>query len=86
MPELDKERQHLVEADGHIAAGEQRITSQMLIIERLRAASRETKAAEALLAQLQNTLEAWNAHRNSILQEIARLEGAAPPPLGVSTS
>lgn len=88
MPDLQTEREHLSDADRDIAGGERRITDQLLLIERLRQGGHDTGDAERLLLTLRQTLEAWHGHRETILNEIARLEDAdtrpsqagAPPP------
>ena len=76
MDRLAQERRHLTEADRHIAAGERRIASQARLVRRLQAASRRADVAEALLANLRDTLKAWTLHRNTILREITRLKAA----------
>ena len=73
MTQLAEEREHLAQADRDIVAGERRVAAQMLLVERLRRDGHDTHAAE-LLANLQGTLEAWRAHREQILREIARLK------------
>ena len=78
MPNLDVERAHLVKADRDIAEGGRRVSAQVLLIERLRVGGHSTGDAENLLQTLRQTLQAWQNHRDLILQAIARLE-AAPP-------
>lgn len=80
MPGLQTERQHLLEADRHIVAGERRVTAQALRVERLREGGHDTGRAERLLLNLRQTLEAWWEHREAILREIARLEHAGTRP------
>ena len=74
MAELAEEREHLAKADRDIVAGEGRVSAQMRLITRLDWNRRDTSQAELLLANLQETLAAWRAHRNEILRTIARLE------------
>ena len=74
MPELETEREHLVKADCDIAEGERRVSAQLLLVERLREGGHDSANAEQLLLILQQTLEAWQGHRDLILKEIARLE------------
>lgn len=76
---LEMERGHLAKADRDIVDGERRITAQQLLIEQLRVDEHDTSEAERLLLTLRQTLEAWQSHRDLILQAIARLEQAAPP-------
>lgn len=75
---LETERRHLAEADRDIAAGERCVTTQALLVERLRGAGHDTGEAERLLLTLRQTLEAWWGHRELILDEISRLERAGP--------
>lgn len=74
MSRLTAEREHLAQADGHIVAGERRVTAQAYLIAQLSRDGHETSKAETLLLNLQQTLEAWRSHRDGILREIARLE------------
>ncbi|WP_084731291.1 hypothetical protein [Microvirga vignae] len=72
MPDPALEREHLAKAECDIAEGERRITSQMLLIERMRRDGHDTSEAEKLLRTLRETLAAWQAHREAILLELER--------------
>jgi len=77
MPDQATEREHLAKADRDIVEGEERITRQMILIERLRQGGHDVTEAEILLRTLRETLEAWQAHREEILRNLAR--HAVPP-------
>ncbi|MCB8820905.1 hypothetical protein [Microvirga rosea] len=72
MPDSAIEREHLSRAERDITEGETRITRQMLLIERMRLDGHDVSEAERLLLTLQETLAAWQAHREQILLELAR--------------
>jgi len=72
MPEPALEREHLAKAERDIAEGESRVTRQMLLIERMRQDGHDTAEAEKLLLTLEDTLAAWQAHREEILRELDR--------------
>jgi hypothetical protein len=75
--DLEQERNELVRANRDIAEGERRITEQQDLLTRMHNAGHDTRQGERLLTTLQATLLEWQAHRELILQAIARLE--APP-------
>jgi hypothetical protein len=66
------EREHLSLAERHIVEGEERITMQMLLVDRLRTDGHDVTEAERLLLILRETLVAWHGHRDEILRELAR--------------
>jgi hypothetical protein len=72
--ELEIERANLARSEEGIAAGEQRITEQIVRIERLRAGGHDMTDAERVLKALQNTLREWQTRRDGILKRIAHLE------------
>jgi hypothetical protein len=72
MPDTPSLSEALARADHNIRAGEQRITTQTLFINRMRRRGRDTAHAERLLRNMQVTLQAWHAHRDEILRELAR--------------
>lgn len=87
MPDLATEREHLAKADLDLAEGKARIGRQVELIDRLRKRGHSVSEAEGLLDTLQQTLLAWQGHREEILRTIARLEseelgssGGAPVP------
>jgi len=67
MPDIAKERADLEKADRDIQEGEARIAHQMALIEELRRDGHDTDEAEKLLWTLQQSLDAWKAHRETIL-------------------
>jgi hypothetical protein len=66
------EREHLSLAERHIVEGEERITMQMLLIDRMRRDGHDVREAERLLLTLRETLVTWHGHRDEILRELAR--------------
>lgn len=76
MSDLQTEQEHLAKANCNIVEGEQRIATQLLLIEQLRTAGRDVSRAERLLLNLRQTMETWLVHRDLITQEITRLESA----------
>lgn len=74
VPDLQKELKDLAKAELDIIEGERRITEQIIRIEAMRNAGKDTTRAEEMLRTLEETLEAWRAHRQVILDAIARLE------------
>ena len=66
------EREHLSLAERHIVDGEERITMQMLLVDRMRTDGHDVREAERLLLILRETLVAWQGHRSQILLELAR--------------
>ena len=72
--DLAREREDLVKADRHIAAGEQRISHQCELIESLRRKSQQVLQAESLLETLRQTLQTWQEHRLEIVRRISYLE------------
>ena len=77
MTDLETEREHLAKANRDLVEGERRVSAQMLLIERMRVGERDTSDAELLLLMLQQSLQAWQNHRELILQAITRLESSA---------
>ncbi|MFC1458461.1 hypothetical protein ACETIH_17500 [Microvirga arabica] len=78
--DLDQERHHLIQADRHLTEGEQRITAQLVLIERLGHQGSDTTRAEELLRLLEDTMALWQDHRQLILEAITRYEQAISPP------
>ena len=74
MLDLATEKTHLAKAELDITEGEDRVTHQAGLVERLRVAGQDVAVAERLLSTLRQTLLAWKDHRNIILMTIARLE------------
>ncbi|MCB8822865.1 hypothetical protein [Microvirga rosea] len=81
MSDLQHERNDLIAADRHLVQGEQRITEQLALIQKLTEQGRDTALAGELLRLLEETMAIWQDHRRLILDAIARHERAlAPPP------
>jgi len=78
MPHAWKEREDLAKADIDIAEGEKRVAEQIALVERLAAHGHDLTEAKKLLQNYEQTLEAFQAHRQIILDEIARQEGPEP--------
>jgi len=78
MPDPAIEREHLSKAERDIAEGEERISRQMILIDRLRQDGHDVAGAERLLVILQETLAVWQAHRDEILRELRRHDGSHP--------
>ncbi|WP_336490263.1 hypothetical protein [Methylobacterium nigriterrae] len=74
----EREREHLAQADRHIAAGRRRVTDQVALIARLAQDGHDTTEARRLLMMLEETLDEWRVHRQLILGAIARLTAATP--------
>ena len=81
MIALQREREDLVAADRHLAAGEQRIAEQIALIQRMTWQGYDTALAQDLLRLLEETMASWQDHRRLILDAIARHEraGSNPP-------
>jgi hypothetical protein len=72
MPDVAKEQADLAKADQDVREGEARISHQMALIEELRRDGHETGDAEKLLWTLQQSLEAWKGHRDTIRSILAK--------------
>ena len=73
---LDRETEvrHLAQADIHVADAERQVTTQMLVVEKLRAGGRDMVEAERLLASLQDILKTMGEHRTLILNTIRQID------------
>jgi len=74
MNDLQREREELIAADQHLVEGEQRISRQIVLIQRLAEQGCDTALAKVLLGLLEETMVTWQDHRQLILDAIARLE------------
>jgi hypothetical protein len=79
MNDLQRERDDLIQADRHLAAGEERIAEQIAPIQRMTEQGFETALARDLLRLLEETMVTWQEHRQLILDAIARHERDLPP-------
>ena len=66
MSRFDKDR-YLALAEDRISRGEQRISRQLALIEKLRDSSRPTDLAEDTLAAMETTLKQFYKHRGTLL-------------------
>ncbi|WP_414471029.1 hypothetical protein [Microvirga sp. M2] len=76
--DLDRERAHLILADRHLVAGEQRVAGQIALIQRITEHGRDSTTARDLLRLLEETMVLWQDHRRLILDAIARHERVIP--------
>jgi hypothetical protein len=74
MPEAAKERADLDKADRDIRDGEERVAQQMRLLAELRRDGHDTAEAEKLLWTLQQSLETWKAHRDTIRKLLAHAD------------
>jgi len=72
MANLQQEREHLILADQHLAAGKRRIVKQFILIDALARRGQDTTEASKLLQNFEDTLAIWRAHRKQILDAIAK--------------
>jgi hypothetical protein len=68
----DRERKHLAQADRHIAAAKKRIARQRVIVQAAIDKGQPSEEAEAMLAILERSLRAFERHRQSILDALAK--------------
>ena len=66
MAGIAKEQADLEKAERDIRDGEARVAHQRQLIDELRRDGHDTEEAEKLLWTLQQSLEAWKAHRDTI--------------------
>ena len=71
MPAFSKLRQDLAAADRHIAEGQARIAQQAKLVGELDADGHDTTSAQNLLRIMQRNLDVMNAHRQTIMRELA---------------
>jgi FixJ family two-component response regulator len=67
---VEREREHLVQADRHIAECKQYIARQREIIQRMAQDGHSTELAESLLDALEVSLRAFERHRQLILDRL----------------
>jgi hypothetical protein len=63
----DQERRHLAQANRHIAEVKLHIARQRKAIEKLKAGNHSTEIAESMLIALEESLRAFERHRQLIL-------------------
>jgi hypothetical protein len=69
---------HLAEADRYIAAGEEHLNRQVLLIDERSKAGQDTADAESLLYGMRVVVQAWRDHRALVLEELARHDKSMP--------
>jgi hypothetical protein len=69
------ERQHLIEVQEHIRAGEERVVRKINLIEQLEREGHDTREARKLLEVMKETLEVFRQERDICLDEIRHSEG-----------
>jgi hypothetical protein len=72
MSDIQQEREHLAQADRHIAEGETRVAEQIALIERMAKQGQDITLAEEFLRNLEQSLEQFRNHRQLILDALAR--------------
>ena len=77
MPDSVKERADLDKAERDIREGEERIAQQTRLIAELRRDRHDTAEAEKLLWTLQQSLDTWKAHRETIRRLLAHSQKRA---------
>ena len=87
MHAVERERKHLAEANRHIAAAkrqiERQIERQKRVVEKLAQAGHETDVAKSLLHAMERSLDAFEQHRELIVETMKTLEVARTVRLGV---
>jgi hypothetical protein len=68
------ERQHLIEVEERIRAGEERIDRQINLIEQLEMDGHDTREARKLLEIMKETLEVFRQERDICLEEFRHSE------------
>ena len=71
MPDVAKEQADLEKADRDIREGEARVAQQMRLIDELRRDGHDVADAEKLLRTLEEALDTWKAHRDTIRSMLA---------------
>ena len=74
MDVLEREREHLVDADRHIAAAKHQVEQQKRVIEKLVQDGHDTRTARSLLGAMERGLDALEHHRAIVLEMIKTLE------------
>ena len=74
MDIMEREREHLAEADRHIAQAKRNIELQKKVIEKLAQDGHETDIAESLLHAMEHSLVAFEEHRETIIETMKTLK------------
>ena len=77
MPNPAREQADLEKAERDIRHGEERIAQQQRLIDELRRDGHDIAEAEKLLWTLQQSLETWRAHRDTIHRLLANSQKRA---------
>jgi hypothetical protein len=78
--DLDRVKQHLAQADRHIAEGREPIDKQTAIVAQLEQDGHDTCLARQLLDPLEDTLQKQQQHREEILRELELYGNAREDP------
>jgi len=77
MDALEREREHLAEADRHVAAAKQQVEKQKRAIEKLVQDGHDTRVSTSLLDAMQRGLDALEHHREIVVEMIKTFEAVA---------
>jgi hypothetical protein len=77
MDAVEREREHLAEADRHVAAAKQLVEQQKRIIEKLVQDGHDTRMATSLLDAMERGLDALEHHRQIVLEMIKTFEAVS---------
>ena len=72
MPQIDMLREHLAQAESHIAIGEEHLRKQRRIIAELEEHGHNTKMARELLKEFEDVQTMHVADKERVLKEIER--------------
>src|SRR5262245_22384086 len=78
MHAVERERKHLAEANRHIPAAKRQIERQKRVVEKLAQAGHETDVAKSLLHAMERSLNAFEQHRELIVETMKTLESQEP--------
>ena len=81
--DVEREREHLTEADRHIAAAKRQVERQKNVVEKLAQNGHNTRIAKSLLDAMERGLEAFEQHREVIVEMIKTLEAIRKVKSGV---
>ena len=70
MIDADREREHLAQANRHIARGQKYIAEQKRLIEKLEHGGHDIDVAMSMLRALEQALRAFERHRELILKRL----------------
>jgi hypothetical protein len=77
-PEREAELKRLAEADAHILDAEQALAEQTAQVQALQLAGQDIATAQRELIAFEETLAVLRDHRETIVQEIERIDAGRP--------